>query len=211
VDDGLEKTMDDHLIRCAWPGTDALMIAYHDTEWGTPVHDDRLWFEHLVLDGFQAGLSWRTILHRRPGFRQVFHGFEIERVAAMTEAELEAARLNPAIIRNRRKIAAAVSNARAFLALRQEHGSFDAFIWSFTGGRTIHNQWQHPEQVPASTALSDQVSAALRAAGFSFVGSTICYSVLQAAGVINDHLVSCFRHRQLEEEQVGQDTDGPAR
>lgn len=163
-----------------------------------PVHDDRLWFEYLVLDAFQAGLSWRTVLHRREAFRSVFHGFEPVRVARMTARELEAARANPAIIRNRRKIEAAVSNARAFLALRERHGSFDAFIWSFTAGRPVTNHWERPEQVPASTPLSDEVSRALRDAGLSFVGTTICYAFLQAGGVVNDHLAGCFRHGEVQ-------------
>lgn len=173
------------------------MVRYHDEEWGVPVHDDRLWFEYLVLDAFQAGLSWRTVLHKREALRAVFHGFEPRRVAAMAAAELERARANPAIIRNRLKIQATVSNARAFMELQGRHGSFDAFIWSFTGGRTITNHWQAMADVPAATPLSDEVSRALGAAGFSFVGSTICYAVLQAGGVVNDHLVGCPRHGRV--------------
>ncbi len=179
---------------CSWPGQDELMVRYHDEEWGVAVHDDRLWFEYMVLDAFQAGLSWRTVLHKREAFREVFHGFEPARVAAMTGAELERARINPAIIRNRLKIQAAVSNARAFMDVQARHGSFDAFIWSFTDGRTITNHWQVMGEVPAATPLSDEVSRALAAAGFSFVGSTICYAFLQAGGVVNDHLVGCPRH-----------------
>ena len=182
---------------CSWPGQDELMVRYHDEEWGVPVHDDRLWFEYMVLDAFQAGLSWRTVLHKREAFREVFHGFEPARVAAMTGAELERARINPAIIRNRLKIQAAVSNARAFMDVQARHGSFDAFIWSFTDGRTITNHWQVMGEVPAATPLSDEVSRALAAAGFSFVGSTICYAFLQAGGVVNDHLVGCPRHIEV--------------
>lgn len=184
----------EHHGACSWPGQDELMRRYHDEEWGVPVHDDRLWFEYMVLDAFQAGLSWRTVLHKREAFREVFHGFEPARVAAMTAAELEHARTNPAIIRNRLKIQAAVRNARAFMAVQARHGSFDAFIWSFTDGRTITNHWHAMGEVPAATPLSDEVSQALGAAGFSFVGSTICYAFLQAGGVVNDHLVGCPRH-----------------
>jgi len=187
----------DILERCPWPGDDPLMTAYHDTEWGTPIHDDRKWFEFMVLDAFQAGLSWRTVLNRRDAFRKVFYDFDPQRVAAMSEAAMVRAALNPSIIRNRLKIRAAVTNARAFLTLQEKLGSFDAFIWAFTDGRVIHNQWTTIEAVPATTDLSDSVSKALKNAGFSFVGSTICYSFLQAAGVVNDHLVSCFRHRTL--------------
>ncbi|MDZ7751001.1 MAG: DNA-3-methyladenine glycosylase I [Gammaproteobacteria bacterium] len=182
---------------CTWPGQDALMRCYHDEEWGVPVHDDRLWFEYMVLDAFQAGLSWRTVLHKRETLRRVFHGFEPGRVAAMTPSELEHARTNPAIIRNRLKIQAAVRNAEAFLNLQARHGSFDAYIWSFTAGHTITNHWRSMSDVPAATPLSDEVSRALRAAGFSFVGSTICYAFLQAGGVVNDHLVGCPRHDEV--------------
>jgi len=183
--------------RCGWPGEDVLMRRYHDDEWGVPVHDDRLWFEYLVLDAFQAGLSWRTVLHKREAFRRVFHGFDPARVARMTPAELERARANPAIIRNRLKIESACRNARAFLQVQERHGAFDDYIWSFTDGRVITNRWKSVDQVPASTPLSDEVSRALKQQGFSFVGSTICYAFLQAAGVVNDHLVDCYRHREV--------------
>lgn len=183
--------------RCDWMGDDALMLRYHDDEWGVPVHDDRKWFEFLVLDAFQAGLSWRTVLHKREAFRQVFHGFDPHRVAGMSDKALAQALQNKAIIRNRLKIQATVRNARALLKLQEEKGSFDAFMWSFTSGRAIHNAWKTADRIPASTPLSDQVSRALKARGFIFVGSTICYALLQAAGVVNDHLVSCFRHAEL--------------
>lgn len=183
--------------RCGWVATDPLMIRYHDTEWGVPVHEDDKWFEFLLLDGFQAGLSWRTVLHKREAFRTVFHDFQPERIARMTEDELLAARANPAIIRNRLKIEASVKNARAFLALQETYGGFDDWIWRFTDGRTIQNQWKTMDAVPATTPLSDTVSKALKKAGFSFVGSTICYAFLQAAGVVNDHLVDCFRYQEL--------------
>ena len=183
--------------RCPWPGEDALMMQYHDQEWGVPVHDDRLWMEHIILDGFQAGLSWRTILHKREAFREVFHNFDPQRIAAMTERQLEAARRNPGIVRNRLKIQAAVKNAKAFIEIAERYRSFDNFIWSFTDGQVVQNCWQRMEDIPTTTSLSDTVSKALKAAGFSFVGSTICYAFLQAAGVINDHLVSCFRYEAL--------------
>jgi DNA-3-methyladenine glycosylase I len=189
----------DQCHRCGWPGDDPLMLRYHDEEWGLPVHDDRKWFEFIVLDGFQAGLSWKTVLHKREAFRRVFHDFDPRRVAGMSEKALEKAMVNPAIIRNRLKIRAAVKNAKAFLRLQEIHDSFDAFIWGFTDGRTLHNHWQVPEAVPAQTELSDTVSKALKKNGFTFVGSTICYAFLQAAGVVNDHLVSCFRHGELIE------------
>ncbi|MBR9984342.1 MAG: DNA-3-methyladenine glycosylase I [Desulfosarcina sp.] len=183
--------------RCGWPGDDPLMVRYHDEEWGVPVHDDRRWFEFIVLDAFQAGLSWRTVLHKRDAFHQVFYGFDPLRVAGMSEKALAGALANPAIIRNRLKIRAAVNNARAFLRLQETHGRFDDYIWTFTEGRVIQNRWKTPEAVPARTDLSDTVSRALKQHGFTFVGSTICYSFLQAAGVVNDHLVTCFRHRKL--------------
>jgi len=183
--------------RCPWPGDDPLMQQYHDQEWGVPVHDDRKWFEFIVLDAFQAGLSWKTILHRRKAFDKVFYGFDVQQVAAMSETAIADAIANPAIIRNRLKIRAAVTNAQAFLKIQARHGSFDEYIWSFTQGRVIHNRWRTEDAVPATTALSDTVSKALKRQGFSFVGSTICYSFLQAGGVVNDHLVGCFRHAEL--------------
>lgn len=173
------------------------MIEYHDREWGAPLHDDRKWFEFIVLDAFQAGLSWRAILHKREGFRRVFHGFDPERVADMDAADLAKAAADPGIVRNRLKIESAVKNARAFLALQKAEGSFDNFIWSFNGGKTVQNAWRTSDEVPTSTPLSDNVSAALKSAGFSFVGTTICYAFLQAGGIVNDHLVSCHRHAQL--------------
>ncbi len=189
--------IDNQRQRCGWPGDDPLMVRYHDEEWGVPVHDDRKWFEFIVLDAFQAGLSWKTVLHKRDAFHRVFHGFDPLRVAGMSEKALAGAMANPAIIRNRLKIRAAVKNAQAFLRLQETHGGFDDYIWTFTGGQVIQNNWKTPETVPARTDLSDTVSRALKQQGFSFVGSTICYSFLQAAGVVNDHLVTCFRHREL--------------
>jgi DNA-3-methyladenine glycosylase I len=178
-------------------GDDELMIRYHDEEWGVPVHDDKKWFELMVLDAFQAGLSWKTVLHKRAAIRKVFHGLDPEKVVRMPDEELEAARRNSAIIRNRLKIWAAVKNAGIFLRHRDTHGSFDAYIWSFTDGRVIHNAWKNLKDIPATTSLSDIVSRALKKDGFSFVGSTICYAFLQAGGIVNDHLVRCFRHKEL--------------
>jgi DNA-3-methyladenine glycosylase I len=187
----------DNKPRCGWMGNDELMRRYHDEEWGVPVHDDRKWFEYLVLDAFQAGLSWKTVLHKREGFRKVFRDFDPARVVRLTPKHIDAACANPAIIRNRLKVEAAVKNARAFLDVQERQGSFDAFIWSFTGGEVIRNAWTALEQLPASTPLSDSVSRSLKEAGFSFVGSTICYAFLQAGGIVNDHLVHCYRHREL--------------
>jgi DNA-3-methyladenine glycosylase I len=183
--------------RCGWQTEDELMQHYHDVEWGVPVHDDRKWFEYIVLDGFQAGLSWKTVLHKREAFRQVLHNFEPERVAGMSPQELEAARQNPAIIRNRLKLEAAVKNARAFLEVQAEYGSFDEFIWSFTEGKVIHNAWRSLKELPASSTLSDRVSKSLKQHGFSFAGTTICYAFLQAGGIVNDHTIDCFRYREL--------------
>ena len=183
--------------RCAWMGDDELMLRYHDDEWGVPLHDDRRWFEFMVLDAFQAGLSWRTVLHKREAFRKVFYGFDPERVVRMSQKAVDNALQNKSIIRNRLKIQATIKNARAFLQVQEEKGAFDTFIWGFTDGRTIHNAWKTMERIPASTALSDKVSKALKANGFTFVGSTICYSLLQAAGVVNDHLVHCYRYKEL--------------
>jgi DNA-3-methyladenine glycosylase I len=179
------------------------MLAYHDREWGVPVCDDILWMEHITLDAFQAGLSWRTVLHKREAFRRVFHGFDPQRMARMTEQEMAAAQQNRAIIRNRLKIRAAVSNAARFIELAERHGAFSNFIWSFTDGKVVHNHWKRAEQIPANTPLSDRVSKALKQAGFAFVGSTICYAFLQAAGVVNDHLVGCFRHEEIMRMKPG--------
>jgi DNA-3-methyladenine glycosylase I len=173
------------------------MLAYHDREWGVPVHDDVKWLEYIILDGFQAGLSWKTILHKREAFRKVFHDFHPQRVARMSEGEMTAAGENPAIVRNRLKIGAAVRNAGRFIDLAERHGSFSNFIWSFTDGQVVQNAWASTADIPARTPLSDALSAALKKAGFTFVGSTICYAVLQSGGIVNDHLVGCFRHDQL--------------
>ena len=188
----------DNKPRCGWMGDDELMLRYHDEEWGVPVHDDQKWFEYLILDAFQAGLSWKTVLNKREGFREVFHGFDPSKVSKMTDKEMEAARNNPEIIRNRLKIKSAVGNANALLNLQDKHASFDSYIWSFTDGEIIHNSWKDLSEIPASTPLSDTISKSLKKEGFSFVGTTICYAFLQAAGVVNDHLVNCFRYKELK-------------
>jgi DNA-3-methyladenine glycosylase I len=184
--------------RCHWAGgDDALMCHYHDTEWGVPLHDDRALFEFLILEGAQAGLSWRTVLTKRDNYRKAFHHFEITRVAVMTDGDLEQRLLDPGIIRNRLKVSSTRDNAIAALQVIEEFGSLDAYLWSFVDGKAVVNRWPEPSNVPASTELSDRMSKALKKRGFRFVGSTICYSLMQATGMINDHLIGCFRHRQV--------------
>ncbi len=173
------------------------MIDYHDHEWGVPVHDDRRHFEFLVLDGAQAGLSWRTILYKRERYREVFDGFDPAKVARYTKRKKESLLRDPGIVRNRLKIDSAVRNAKAFLAIEEEFGSFDDYIWRFVDGETIQNRWRSLKQIPASTAESDAMSKDLKKRGLNFVGSTICYAYMQAAGMVNDHETRCFRHREL--------------
>lgn len=173
------------------------MIVYHDHEWGVPVHDDRKLFEHLLLDAFQAGLSWAVILHKRENFRKAFANFDPERIAGYTGRDIERLLTNPGIVRNKQKVVAAVTNAQAFLRIRERFESFDAFVWQFVGGTPRHNSWRMMRQVPARTKESDRMSEALRDWGLAFVGSTICYAFMQAAGMVNDHLVSCFRHAEI--------------
>jgi DNA-3-methyladenine glycosylase I len=181
--------------RCDWAdGADERMRDYHDTEWGVPHHDDRALFELLTLEGAQAGLSWRTVLARREGYRASYHGFNIERVAAMDDAELEGLLADSPLIRNRLKIFSVRDNARAALAAIGTHGSLDRYLWSFVDYTPVRNGWTDRGQVPATTPVSDAMSKALRKAGFRFVGSTICYAFMQATGMVDDHLVSCFRH-----------------
>jgi DNA-3-methyladenine glycosylase I len=181
--------------RCHWAADGELMQAYHDTEWGVPLHDDRMLFEFLCLEGAQAGLSWRTVLHKRDNYRRAFHDFEIARVAAMKDRELEKLLLDPGLIRNRLKMTAARGNAQAVLAVMDEFGSLDAYLWSFVEGKPIQNRWRTKGEVPASTPLSDRMSKDLKKRGFRFVGTTICYAFMQATGMVNDHLVDCFRHK----------------
>jgi DNA-3-methyladenine glycosylase I len=185
------------VTRCSWAGNDPAMVAYHDTEWGVPVHDDTTHFEFLVLEGAQAGLSWSTILKRRAGYRKAFAGFDVAKVARFTPARVEKLLLDTGIIRNRAKVEATVRNARAFLAVQKEFGSFDAYVWGFVGGRPVVNRWRRIAQVPPTSAESDALSKDLRRRGFGFVGPTIVYAHLQATGLVNDHLVSCFRYAEL--------------
>jgi DNA-3-methyladenine glycosylase I len=186
----------DGRTRCAWATSDPLYIVYHDEEWGVPSHDERHLFEMLILEGAQAGLSWITILRRREGYRRAFDGFDPEKIARYGPEKTAALLADPGIIRNRAKVDAAVTNARAFLALRDEAGSFDRFLWGFVGGRPLQNRWQR-SAVPAETAESKAMSKELRRRGFTFVGPTICYAFMQAVGMVNDHAVDCFRHREL--------------
>jgi DNA-3-methyladenine glycosylase I len=182
--------------RCGWAKND-LAIRYHDEEWGVPVHDDRRWFEFLILEGAQAGLSWDTILRKRESYRRAFLGFDPEAVAKFDEARIEALLADPGIVRNRLKISSAVKNARAFLRVQEECGSFDGYIWQFVEGRPIQNAWSRLEDVPGRTPLSDAISKDLKRRGFTFVGTTICYAMMQATGLVNDHLVGCFRYAQV--------------
>jgi DNA-3-methyladenine glycosylase I len=182
--------------RCDW-ATNDLAIRYHDEEWGVPVHDDRRWFEFLVLEGAQAGLSWDTILKKRERYREVFDGFDPAVVARYEGEKVDSLLADPGIIRNRLKLTSAIKNARAFLQVQGEFGSFDAFIWGFVGGVPITNSWQSHREVPARTEVSDAMSKDLRRRGFTFVGSTICYALMQATGMVNDHLADCFRHAQV--------------
>lgn len=189
--------MPDGLVRCPWALANDRMVRYHDTEWGVPVHDDRALFEFLVLDAFQAGLSWAIVLDKRERFRRAFAGFDPARVARFNRRSVERLVADAGIIRNRQKIVATIANARAFLAVQEAEGSFDAFIWPFVGGRPRQNRWRTQRRLPARTAESDAMSAALKAQGFAFVGSTICYAFMQAAGMVNDHIVPCFRHEAV--------------
>jgi DNA-3-methyladenine glycosylase I len=185
--------------RCGWVrNSDPLMVDYHDHEWGVPVHDDRKHFEFLVLEGAQAGLSWSTILHRREGYRKAFGGFEPEKVARYTDRRIEQLTADPSIIRNRQKIAATVKNARAFLEVQEEFGSFDAYCWRFVDGEPVVNRWKDTNQVPATSPESDAFSKDLKSRGFGFVGSTIIYAHMQAVGMVNDHLIDCFRYPEVQ-------------
>ena len=181
--------------RCQWPS--AIEMDYHDTEWGVPVTDDKKWFEFLVLDSFQAGLSWKIILQKREGFRKAFYDFDVNKVAQMTDDDTARLKEDSNIIRNRLKIKATVSNAQAFIRVQNEFGSFNNYIWSFTKGKTIQNQFKDLSEIPATTPLSDTMSKDLKARGFKFVGSTICYAFMQASGIVNDHTVDCYRHQEI--------------
>jgi DNA-3-methyladenine glycosylase I len=189
------------LIRCGWARNE-LAIEYHDEEWGVPQHDDRVLFEFLILEGAQAGLSWDTILRKRENYRAAFNGFDPGKVALYDRSRLEQLLKDDGLVRNRLKIAGAVRNAKAFLAVQNEFGSFDRYIWQFVGGKARVNAWKDLKQVPAQTAESDTMSKDLKRRGFTFVGSTICYAFMQAIGMVNDHLVGCFRYKELLNGQV---------
>lgn len=183
--------------RCAWSGSDPLMIEYHDDEWGVPQHDDQVLFEYIILDGAQAGLSWLTILRKREGYRHAFDNYDISRIAQYDDAKIAELLLDPAIVRNRLKVNSAVTNARAFIAVQHEFGSFDAYLWSFVGNQTLKNAWSADSGIPAKTAEAEALSKDLIKRGFKFVGPTICYAFMQAAGLVNDHVVDCFRYDQV--------------
>jgi DNA-3-methyladenine glycosylase I len=183
--------------RCNWSEGDELDIQYHDTEWGVPVHDDRVLFEFLTLEGAQAGLSWRTVLHKRKNYQAAFAGFEPQKVAQFDQAKVESLMQDKGIVRNRLKIESTISNARMLLDIQQEFGKFDAYIWDFVGGEPLVNHWRYMSEIPSSTPQSDAMSKSLKKRGFRFVGTTICYAYMQACGLVNDHLTECFRHPEV--------------
>src|SRR6478672_9867905 len=193
------KAKSGNLTRCSWP-SNPLSIRYHDEEWGLPQHDDRVLFEFLILEGAQAGLSWDTVLQKRENYRAAFDGFNPQRIARYDRRKFASLLRNPGIIRNRLKIASAVANAKAFLAVQKEFGSFDRYIWQFVDGKPRINSFRPGDRVPASTAESDAMSKDLKKRGFTFVGSTICYAFMQAVGMVNDHAITCFRYGQLGEK-----------
>jgi DNA-3-methyladenine glycosylase I len=192
-----EHVSHDNRTRCSWAGNDEAMRAYHDTEWGVPLHDDRALFEFVCLEGAQAGLSWRTVLAKRDAYRRAFADFDIATCAKLTDRRIEKLLTDAGLIRNRLKITSVRDNARAALLAIEEFGSLDALLWSFVDGRPIQNRWSDRTGVPATTPVSDRMSKDLRRRGFRFVGSTICYAFMQATGMVNDHVVDCFRHRKL--------------
>jgi DNA-3-methyladenine glycosylase I len=194
------------VTRCAWPRTE-LDIQYHDAEWGVPVHDDNRLFEFLILEGAQAGLSWSTILAKRPHYRRAFAEFDPARVARFTPARIERLLRDPGIVRNRLKVESAIRNARAFLRVQQEFGSFDRYVWGFVAGEPRVNNWRTMREIPSRTAESDALSKDLLGRGFKFVGSTICYAFMQAVGMVNDHTVDCFRHRELSGQSPPRQVD----
>ena len=183
--------------RCEWAGSDPLYVSYHDIEWGTPVFDDRVLFEFLILEGMQAGLSWLTILRKRENFRNAFDNFDVSKIANYTEKDINRLLNNDGIIRNRLKISAAIENARQFLKVQEKYGKFSNYIWSFVNHKPVINKWTSMKDIPATTPVSEKMSKELKKQGFKFVGSTICYALMQATGMVNDHLVDCFRYSQL--------------
>jgi len=184
---------------CNWPNGDPLMVLYHDTEWGVAVHNDQKWFEFILLDTFQAGLSWRTILHKRDNFRAAFDEFDYAKIANYNDKEIQLLLNNQGIIRNRLKIMATITNAQAFMKVQNEFGSFNTYIWKFVNNKPIVNHWQTMKEIPATSPESDAMSSDLKKRGFKFVGSTTCYAFMQAGGLVNDHLKSCFRYKELTE------------
>ena len=194
--------MEGNKSRCPWPANDPLMIKYHDKEWGTPLHNDRKLFEFLVLEGFQAGLSWLTILRKRENFRKAFDQFDFKKVAGYDQRKINSLLNDSGIIRNRLKIQGAIANAKAFIEVRKEFGTFDKYIWGFTEGKIIHNDFKSLKEIPAKTELSDRISKDLKGRGFKFVGSTIVYSHMQATGMVNDHLKECFRYKEIVQASV---------
>ena len=183
---------------CPWPASNPLMIEYHDKEWGEPLHDDNKLFEFMVLDAFQAGLSWNTIINKRKNFEKAFDNFDPVKISKYKDAKIRKLLNDAGIIRNKMKINATVNNAKIFLKIQKEFGTFDKYIWQFTGGKTIHNKWETTKHVPAYSKESDAMSKDLKARGFSFVGTTICYAFMQAAGMVNDHMTNCFRYKELK-------------
>ena len=184
--------------RCEWGNSSPLYIEYHDSEWGVPVHDERKLFEFLILEGAQAGLSWSTILNKRQAYLQAFDNFDPTKVASYDDAKVQALLANPGIVRNRLKIQAAIQNARSFLAVQDQYGSFDTYIWQFVDGKPVQNSWKSLQEIPATTKESDAMSKELKKRGFTFVGSTICYAFMQAVGMVNDHTVDCFRWQEVQ-------------
>lgn len=189
--------------RCLWCGTDPLYLAYHDEEWGVPLHDDRLLFEFLVLEGAQAGLSWLTILKKRENYRKAFHNFDYERIANYTETDVNRLLADSGIVRNRLKINSAIKNARAVIGIREQYGTLDSYLWRYVDGIPRQNEWKSMAEVPAKTELSDLMSKDLKKQGLNFVGSTICYAFMQAVGMVNDHTTDCYRHKEIKQ------TDSP--
>lgn len=187
--------MDKH--RCDWCGNDPLYMKYHDEEWGVPLHDDRTLFEFVLLDGAQAGLSWITILRKRENYRRALDGFDAQKIARYGDAKIAELMADAGIIRNRQKINSAIKNAKAYLSVQEKFGSFDAYLWQFVGGKTIQNTWRTMAEIPASTAESEAMSKDMKRRGFSFVGPTICYAFMQSSGLVNDHIVSCFRYSEV--------------
>ena len=193
----MDNTIDLSVSRCEWNLSDVLLTRYHDEEWGFPLHDDQMLFEFLSLDAMQAGLSWNTILRKREHFRQAFDRFEIDVVAAYNETKVFELLANPGIVRNKAKINAIIHNANRVIAIREEFGSLDAYLWGFTGGKVVQNSWQSLFEIPATSPISDAMSKDMIARGFKFCGSTILYAFMQAAGLVNDHIVSCYRYQEL--------------